>query len=1033
MALPDLLPLVIAGYVLAAASTTGLAGYVFWRHRDGPTERAFGVVVGAIALTATAFTLRLFAAGLETKLLLELVAYGGLVSLPAAFLVFALRFTGRHEWVSRLVLAVLSVHPVVTLVALGTNPAHGLFYRGIDLVRVGDLSLLVWTSANAGPAFWIHLAYSYSVFALGTVLLIRFALVSNRLYAAQTAAIVVGALVPWGVNLAVVGGIGPDVIDLTPLGFALGALVLAAGVFRLGLLSIGPVARRTLIESLDDAVFVLDGDGQVLETNPAGRGSPCIRPGIEDPVGEPFQSVLRDEFSGKAAFEDGTAECTIRVDGSRRHLWARKTPITQPGMEDASLVTVTDVTERRKRERELRETSDRLESFIETSPVAIVSIDPDGDVVLWNPAAEEVFGWSRAEVLGEFNPVIPDEKRDEHEDLRERALSGESFSQRELQRQTRDGSIIDVTVSTAPLYDADGELIEIAAFLDDITDRKEALRELRESEESLRALYRITSDSDLAFEEKLDRILELGRDRLDLPLAFLTRIEDDTQQIVAAVGSHDRLQTGASGPLSEAYCRKTIRQTGLLGVQDAASEGWASDPAYDRYNLGCYLGGKVIVDENLYGTLCFAGSASREHSFTESERVFVELLVQSVSYELERDRLEGKLRDLQKAAGELAEAGSIDEIGDIAVESAEKILGLEITGIWTHDAQEDALLPITETARARELFGSAPRFDSGDSLAWEVFEQGQMAVFEDVSTVEGRYREETDIRAEVIVPLGEMGVISTGSTTEREFSEADIGLFELFASTVSGAMVRAEREEALRETRAELERSNEDLEQFAYAASHDLQEPLRTVSNYLQLLERRYGDELDGDAEDFIEFAVDGAERMHGMIRALLEYSRVDTRGDPLGPTDLRTVYDEARRNLHVAIEESDARITAGKLPTVEGDENQLVQLLQNLLDNAIKYAGETRPRVHVSAELTDGRWVVAVEDNGIGIEPDETDRVFQIFERLHGRESYSGTGIGLAMCRKIVDRHGGDIWIDSGRGDGSTVSFTLPAVTDDC
>jgi light-regulated signal transduction histidine kinase (bacteriophytochrome) len=245
-------------------------------------------------------------------------------------------------------------------------------------------------------------------------------------------------------------------------------------------------------------------------------------------------------------------------------------------------------------------------------------------------------------------------------------------------------------------------------------------------------------------------------------------------------------------------------------------------------------------------------------------------------------------------------------------------------------------------------------------------------------------------------------------------------------------MLRAEREQALRETRAELEQSNEDLEQFAYVASHDLQEPLRTVSNYLQLLERRYEDDLDEDAEEFIEFAVDGAERMHEMIQALLEYSRVDTRGEPLKPTNLQSVYETARRNLRVAIEESDATITADELPTVRGDENQLVQLFQNLLDNAIKYTGDAHPRVHISAERTDRGWLIAVEDDGIGMTPDETERVFQIFERLHGRESYSGTGIGLAVCHRIVDRHGGDIWIESERGDGATFFFTLPAVNDD-
>jgi len=1289
MAVPDALLFGVAGYLLAAAGTSTLAGYVFWRHRDGATERAFGVFVGAIALTVIAFTVRLFTADLGAKFLWELVAYGGLVILPAAFLVFALRFTGRAEWVSRPVLAALSVHPVFTLVALATNPGHGLFYEGVGLTQVGDLSLLVWTSANAGPAFWIHLAYSYSLFLLGTVLLLRFALTSNELYRTQTMAVVAGTLVPWVVNLAVVSDIGPEYLDLTPLGFALGVIVLAVGVFRFQLLDVVPIARQALVESLDDAVFVLDSGGRVVETNRAGRTSPCLRPEVDDPVGEPFRSVLRDELAGQPAFEEGTAECTLRVDGDQRHLWARKTPITRRGAEGTSLLTVTDVTERRQRERELRETKDRLESFVEASPVAIMAIDPDGDVTLWNPAAEEIFGWTEAEVLGGFNPVIPEGKRDEHDSIRERAFSGESFSQVELQRRTRGGARVDVTLSTAPLYDADGGLIEVVAFLEDITDRKERERELertkelleksqetasiggwevhfesgtlrwteevyrihglpletdvsiedgiefyhpddreaisaafealrsegesydlelrivtaadevrwvraigdplfgddgavvgargifqditerrqneqdlrelterldlaveganlgvwdwnmetdrvtfneqwagmlglsleeiehtfetweelvhpedmprveqelnayvagesesydcehrmrtadgdwkwirtvgeiverddggnptravgihiditkrkrlenslRESEESLRDLYRITSDTDLSFEEKLDRILELARGRLGLPFAFLTRIDGDTQHVVEAVGAHDRLQAGASGPLSEAYCRKTIQQTGLLGVQDAAGEGWSADPAYERFDLGCYLGGKIVVNESLYGTLCVAGDAAREHSFTESERAFVELLVQWVSYELERDRLEGKLRDLQEVAGELMEAGSIDEIGEVAVGSAERILGLDITGIWTYDEEQEALLPVTETPGARELFGSSPRFEPGSSLTWEVFERGEMAVFEDVSTVEGRHVEETEIRAEVIVPLGDQGVISTGTTSEREFSDTDVGLFELFASTVSSAMLRAEREQTLRETRAELERSNEDLEQFAYVASHDLQEPLRTVSNYLQLLERRYGDELDTDAEEFIEFAVDGAERMHEMIQALLEYSRVDTRGNPLDPTDLGSVYEQACRNLNVAIEESDASITADDLPTVRGDESQLVQLLQNLLDNAIKYTGDRDPRVHVSAERADSRWVIAVEDNGIGMAPEETERVFEIFERLHGRESYSGTGIGLAMCRKIVDRHGGDIWVDSEQGEGATFSFTLPAVNDD-
>lgn len=412
MAVPDALLFGIAGYVLAAAGTITLAGYVFWRHRGGATERAFGVFVGAIALTVIAFTARLFTADLGAKFLWELVAYGGLVILPAAFLVFALRFIGQGEWVSRPILAALSVHPVFTLVVLATNPVHGLFYEGVGLTQVGDLSLLVWTSANAGPAFWIHLVYSYNLFVLGTALLLRFALRSNELYRTQTMAVVVGTLVPWVANLAVVSGIGPEYLDLTPLGFALGVIVLAIGVFRFQLLDVVPVARQTLVESLDDAVFVLDSEERVVETNPAGRTSPCLSPEIDDPVGEAFQSVLRDELAGQPAFEGRNAECTLRIDGDQRHFWARKTPITRRGAEGTSLLTVTEVTERRQRERELRETKNRLESFIEASPVAIMAVDPDGDVTLWNSAAEEIFGWAEAEVLGEFNPVIPKKARE---------------------------------------------------------------------------------------------------------------------------------------------------------------------------------------------------------------------------------------------------------------------------------------------------------------------------------------------------------------------------------------------------------------------------------------------------------------------------------------------------------------------------------------------------------------------------------------------------------------------------------------------
>jgi PAS domain S-box-containing protein len=236
----------------------------------------------------------------------------------------------------------------------------------------------------------------------------------------------------------------------------------------------------------------------------------------------------------------------------------------------------------------------------------------------------------------------------------------------------------------------------------------------------------------------------------------------------------------------------------------------------------------------------------------------------------------------------------------------------------------------------------------------------------------------------------------------------------------------AERE--LSERREALARSNEELEQFAYVASHDLQEPLRMVASYVQLLAQRYQGRLDSDADDFIRFAADGATRMKTLINDLLAYARVGSRGKPLQRVELVQVLEQALSNLAMAVNESRAEVTCDRLPAVIGDAHQLAELLQNLIGNAIKFQSSGSPRIHIGAEHRDGEWIVSVRDNGIGIDPQFRERIFVIFQRLHGREEYAGTGIGLAICKKIVTRHGGRIWADSEPGQGATFSFTVPA-----
>jgi light-regulated signal transduction histidine kinase (bacteriophytochrome) len=225
----------------------------------------------------------------------------------------------------------------------------------------------------------------------------------------------------------------------------------------------------------------------------------------------------------------------------------------------------------------------------------------------------------------------------------------------------------------------------------------------------------------------------------------------------------------------------------------------------------------------------------------------------------------------------------------------------------------------------------------------------------------------------------------------------------------------------------DLERSNAELEQFAYVASHDLQEPLRKVASFCQLLQRRYEGQLDERADQYIGFAVDGAKRMQSLISDLLAFSRVGRADAPLVEVALDDIAQTAQDNLTSRVERTDARIDVGPLPVVDGDPVLLVAVFQNLMGNALKFHGEDPPVVCVSADRVDGMWTITCRDEGIGIDPEYAERIFAIFQRLHPKESYEGTGIGLALCRKIVEHHGGRIWLDTELPTGATFRFTLP------
>ena len=370
--------------------------------------------------------------------------------------------------------------------------------------------------------------------------------------------------------------------------------------------------------------------------------------------------------------------------------------------------------------------------------------------------------------------------------------------------------------------------------------------------------------------------------------------------------------------------------------------------------------------------------------------------------------------------------------------------------VWIGFAQDDegmTILPAAYAGFDREHFGAL-------NLTWADAEGGRGPTGTAIRTGEpmicrnivadsnfAPWREQAMRRgyaSSIALPLMSdgkaFGAISIYSRDPDPFSDDEVRLLmELADDLAYGVaairlrLAHARSEELVRQTAEELARSNRDLEQFASVASHDLQEPLRTVGGFVQLLAKRYRGQLDAEADTFIEFIVSGVDRMQALIRDLLAYSRVGTRRGAMAPTDLGATLQTVLADLGANVEESAAEITHGPLPTVRADASQMAQLFQNLISNALKFRGKAPLKIHVEAVRRDDGWLFSVRDNGIGIAPEACDRIFQIFERLHSRDQYAGTGIGLAICKRIVDRHGGRIWVESQPDAGATFYFTLP------
>jgi len=381
---------------------------------------------------------------------------------------------------------------------------------------------------------------------------------------------------------------------------------------------------------------------------------------------------------------------------------------------------------------------------------------------------------------------------------------------------------------------------------------------------------------------------------------------------------------------------------------------------------------------------------------------------------------------LSESAIAISDSGTEADAVRQAVAIVKTVLGDHTVVYWDRDDEAERLVAsaVSDPTGALRSGDEAELVHGAGDPVWRYFEAGETVVENDFSP--GDTADSSPLESMIFAPVGDHGLLTIGSTESDAFEERHRHLSGTLGGLMRSTLDRLANERELEASRTELERSNESLQQFAYVASHDLQEPLRMVSSYVSLLEAEYGDAFDEEGEEYLHYAVDGATRMQNMIDALLQYSRVHTQGEEFVDVDVEAVYEETVRSLGMLVEETDATVRAGDLPSVHADRSQVGQLLQNLVKNAVDY-GAPGATVEVDGVREDDRVHLTVSDDGPGIEESQHDRIFDIFKSNEG-----GTGIGLAMCQRIAHRHDGDIWVESEPGVGATFHVTLPATDDD-
>ena len=708
-----------------------------------------------------------------------------------------------------------------------------------------------------------------------------------------------------------------------------------------------------------------------------------------------------------------------------------------------------------RRNRRVSSVLTRLATLADHCPSAIVEFD--GAVTYLNHAAREKF--PRLVALGLNHPLLSglDDM------INEMRLMGQTTATREV---SVDGRVFSQKI----VLERDSS--QASVYSDDITEDRvlhDALKSASEETEILAAenallaeVGRIISSSleiSEVYEGFARQVKELiPFDRIAISLVDMESFTFNNQYVfgVPAAGREE----GTVVTLQGTMILQAVKENRALILQGKADELNRKFPMMVRSGLKSVLLAPIVFKNEILGVLHMRSlqvNAYDSHHLDLATKVAAQIAPAIANSQLYAQHTESeagaKRLALQNAA--------IAEIGRIITAS------LDIEDVYAGFAKQTRRLisfdRIVVSLLSRDSYEFTNAYvigvpvsdrDQGDMISLkgtftdEVVRQQRAILFLPDSLSETRTmfpgllpQYQSGLRSFISVPLiykdATIGVLHFSSNKPNAYSDYEVGIADLIAAQIAGAIENShlhaetlEADRALQRQAQELARSNSELEQFAYVASHDLQEPLRVIAGYVNLLEDRYADKLDQDAREFIGFATDATHRMRALIDALLQYSRVGTHGNPFEKMDCNRALSEALSDLEVSIGEADAKISADNLPEIVGDQIQITHLFENLISNAVKFKkDDCQPVIHVSSERDEDYWRISVSDNGTGIRPRYQERIFGMFKRAHKRSKYPGTGIGLALCQKIVERHGGRIWVESEVNEGSTFRFTIPII----